>query len=478
MSPQRPNVLFLFPDQLGRWATGFGGDPNARTPNLDALAAHSVDFVHAASGCPVCSPARASLMTGQYPLRHGVFLNDAPLRTQATTLGRAFRQAGYKTAYIGKWHLNGAERAASIPPKDRLGFESWRALGCTHDYTHSLYYADDETSPRQWPAFDALAQTDEAERLIRTRDPQRPFFLALAWGPPHEGFGRGGRVHAPDTYRQLFEADRLVLRPNVPEGPVEDHPPFAQYGPARRAPGRTLRSLVRERLVDYYAYIALLDEMVGRLLAALDREGLADNTVVMFWSDHGDMAGAHARMPRQSPWDECIRVPLLVRFPRAVAGGRTVRAPIDAPDLMPTLLGLCGLSVPDTVQGRDYGPLLRSETDRAPAHAALVACYHPFAGFARALDGREYRGLRTERHTYVRSLGGPWLLYDNQADPFQMENLVDRPEYAALQRELEDRLRATLTALGDEFAPSDHYLSRWGYAVRKADGSIPYRTQP
>ncbi|NOY57645.1 MAG: sulfatase-like hydrolase/transferase, partial [Calditrichaeota bacterium] len=132
----RPNIVYVFPDQWRAQATGYNGDPNAKTPHLDALAMESCNFTDAVSGCPVCSPYRASLLTGQYPLTHGVFLNDVQLNDDAVTIAKVLGKAGYQTGYIGKWHLHDHGRSAFIPRKSRQGFEFWQTMECTHNYNH------------------------------------------------------------------------------------------------------------------------------------------------------------------------------------------------------------------------------------------------------------------------------------------------------------------------------------------------------
>jgi len=169
----KPNVVFLLADQWRAQATGYAGDVNAKTPNLDRLATHAAVLTTAVSPCPVCSPYRGCLITGRYPLTHGVFLNDVCLSRDAVSLAQAFRSGGYQTAYIGKWHLDGHGRSSFIPPERRQGFEFWRANECTHNYPHSLYYAD--TDEKQfWKGYDAAAQTAEAEAYIRAHR-QKPF---------------------------------------------------------------------------------------------------------------------------------------------------------------------------------------------------------------------------------------------------------------------------------------------------------------
>ena len=224
--PHRPNVIVVVADQWRAQALGCAGDINARTPNLDRLAAEGLRLTTAVSTCPVCSPFRGSLMTGQYPLTNGVFLNDVPLRPKGPALAEAFQKAGYQTACIGKWHLEGDGRSAFIPPQRRLGFEFWRACECTHDYNHSLYYGDKDEK-LYWRGYDAEDQTQAAIQYIRQYHQRGPFLLFLSWGPPHNPYGT-----APEAFRRQFTPEALTLRPNVP-------PQAAAMTRAR--PGRLLR---------------------------------------------------------------------------------------------------------------------------------------------------------------------------------------------------------------------------------------------
>jgi arylsulfatase A-like enzyme len=444
-SDRRPNVVFLLADQWRAAATGYAGDPNAKTPHLDRLASRSVNLTNAVSGCPVCSPYRGSLITGRYPLGHGVFLNDVSLNREAVSLADAFRRSGYRTGYIGKWHLDGHGRSSFIPPERRQGFEFWRADECTHDYNRSLYYAD-TPDKLLWEGYDAIAQTAEAERYIREhRD--GPFALVVSWGPPHNPYQT-----APERFRKMFSADSIELRPNVPEEAA---------------------AAARQDLAGYYAHCAALDECAGRVVKTLEETGLADDTILVFTSDHGDMLGSHGMQRKQKPWDESIRVPFLVHYPAELGRqGRQLTTPVNAPDIMPTLLGLVGAQIPETVEGTDRSGLLRAEVpDRD--EPALLTCPSPFGEWTRARGGREYRGVRTVRYTYVRSLDGPWLLYDNQQDPYQMENLVAKPEHSVLESELESLLSAKLRQTGDDFRPGTEYIEKWGYPV-DASGTVPY----
>ena len=190
---KKPNVVFIFGDQWRAQATGYAGDPNVRTPHLDALAAESINFTQALAGCPVCSPYRASLLTGQYPLRHGVFVNDVYLQPRSASIAEAFSAAGYDTAYIGKWHVDGHGRSNYIPPERRQGFDYWKVLECTHEYNNSPYYEGDSDEKRYWDGYDAIAQTRDAQAYMRNRNEDRPFLRRE----------RNRAVHAVITRRKI-----------------------------------------------------------------------------------------------------------------------------------------------------------------------------------------------------------------------------------------------------------------------------------
>jgi arylsulfatase A-like enzyme len=435
-----PNVLVVLPDEWRAQATGFNGDANVRAPVLDRFAAESARFETAVSGTPVCCPYRASLLTGQYPLTNGVFINDVELIPKGVTLGEAFARAGYRTGYIGKWHLYGSpdgkygRRLAYIPPEKRYGFDYWKACECTHSYNHSLYYEGNDATPKYWPGYDAIDQTADACAFIARQAKARdPFFLVLSLGPPHFPYET-----APARYQELYKDREITLRPNVPQD--------------RRQEATGI-------LRGYYAHMAALDDCLQQLLAALDRTRTADDTVVVFTSDHGDMMLSQGLTTKLYPWDESIRVPLLVRYPRKLGRrGRRIQTPFNSPDIMPTLLGLCGLRPPDSVEGTDYSALAAGGP--APRGAsALLSLPVPITE-ARRYGFDAYRGLRTESHTYVRSIHGPWLLYDNRSDPYQMHNLCGRSEHKQLQAELDRALETRLRERRDDFLPAEEYVRR------------------
>jgi arylsulfatase A-like enzyme len=446
----RPNIVYLLADQLRASATGYAGDPNVKTPNLDRLAKEGLRFRNAVSVCPVCTPYRAALMTGRYPTSTGMFLNDAHLPQSELCLAEVLRAAGYATAYIGKWHLDGHGRSAYIPPERRRGWDYWKAAECDHSYNHSHYYAGNSDVMRFWEGYDAFAQTRDAQQYIRdhARGPQ-PFVLLVSYGVPHFP-----HATAPEPYKALYPPEKIKLPPNVPQ---------------------EMQAKARQEAQGYYAHCTALDKCVGDVLQTLGETGIAENTIVVFTSDHGEMLGSHGCPPtmKQVPWDESAHVPFLLRYP-AIHGrqGRIVNLPLTTPDIFPTLLGLAGVEVPRTVEGDDLSPLMREGRD-ARDRAALYMNVAPFVAREFA---KEYRAIRTSRYTYVRGLDGPWLLFDDETDPYQMDNLVAKPQYAALRKELDQRLQDRLKKIGDDFRSGRSYITEWGYEVA-LHGSVPYSTK-
>jgi arylsulfatase A-like enzyme len=448
-SVSQPNIIFVLPDQWRAQAFGFAGDPNVQTPHLDSLARESVNFTNAVVSMPVCCPSRASLLTGRRPLTTGVFLNDVPLDPHAITLAKVLGAAGYDTGYIGKWHLNGGDRSVFIPRERRQGFDYWKALECSHRYNKSDYQTGDNPDKKRWKGYDAVAQTKDAIEYLRDHaHSNKPFFLFLAWGPPHTPYDA-----APAKYRERYLNQQLTLRPNVP---------------------KEMSFITRPMLANYYAHCSALDDCFGMLRAALKENGLDENTLLIFSSDHGDLLGSQGRQYKQQPYDESIRVPLLMHWPAGFGvEPRKLDAIVTSEDIMPTILNLCGIPIPNTVEGYDYSSYIRGGENPSDG-SALISCVTPFGEWPRKDGGKEYRGIRTPRYTYVRDLAGPWLLFDNEKDPYQQTNLVGQSECATVESDLAARLEKKLIRAHDRFLPGEFYLQQWAYKVDK-NGSVPFR---
>lgn len=446
---EKPNILILLTDQWRAQATGYGGDPNVNTPNLDSLAAMSINFKNAVSGMPVCSPFRASLLTGQRPLTHGVFMNDVQLDTNAVTIAKVLGKAGYETGYIGKWHLDGHGRLQNVAPgQRRQGFEFWKGNECTHDYNESVYYDNEDPTRKIWDGYDTFKQTDAAlNYLTKQKASENPFFMVVSYGTPHAPYHT-----APEEYRNRFNPDEIVLRDNVPDN---------------------LKEQAKKDLAGYYAHIVALDDMIGKVITNLQENGQLDNTIIVFTADHGDLLGSHGAYKKQQPYEESARVPMLYYVPEKlkIATGER-NALMNSEDIMPTLLSLCEVPIPTTVEGIDYRPYL--EGKEQVGDATLLSCVQPFGQWNKVQHGaREYRAIKTEQYTYAKDLTGPWLLFDNHKDPYQMNNLAGNMAYASLQKDLDDKLIKRLEETGDEFLPGMDYIKKWGYPVDDT-GTVPY----
>lgn len=423
MSDTRPtNVLLIFADQMRGQAMGCAGNGELPTPNLDRLASEGTRFSRCYCNSPVCTPSRGSLLTGLYPHRHGAIINDIAIRTDVPSLGTIFRDASYATGYVGKWHLDGVPREKFTPPGPRrLGFDTfWAVHNCTHDYTDAFHYRD--TADRVPSGdYEPEYQTRLAADFLRAHRDD-PFCLTLSWGTPHDPYQA-----MPERYRQRFDPATLRLRPNVPEDVAEAS---------------------RRDIAGYYGHVVAIDEYVGQLMATLDDLGLAERTLVVFTSDHGDMLGSQRQLRKQRPWEESINVPLIVRQPGRVPSGRVSDALVGVVDLLPTMLGLSGLGGNESMQGRDLSGVV---TDNGSGGRDIVVTNPCPVDDCRGM--RPWWGLRTPRYTYARTLEAPWVLYDNKRDPFQLANLIGRPEAADLEQRLDARLRERLDAIGDSMRP-------------------------
>jgi len=460
-STRQPNVLFVFSDQQhARTVSAYGGTP-VQTPAADRIGAEGCRFDQAISAYAVCSPYRGMLMSGKYPMRNGVVGNDTPLSDGLPTFGTLFRDAGYRTGYIGKWHLE-TTRDGFVPHARRQGFEDfWAVHSCNHDHFNSPYYRNDPGNKLIHAGYEPDSQTDLAIGFMResaTRD--RPFCLALSFGPPHSPY------KAPEANEARFkpEAD-IPLAPNVQEHEIVDELLRTDRRPITERQQRT-RARYRERLEDddriraeilrgYYGACEAIDACVGRMLDALDEMGVAEDTIVVYTSDHGDMVGAHRMISKQSPFEESIHVPFLVRYPQKIAPGTEATTFLTPIDILPTLLGLAGVEVDaEQFDGEDLAAAACGGSLEERGSVPLMKMVH--GGNPWVNNGiRPWRGVRTERYTYAEMEGTPWVLFDNQEDPFQMANLVADGGRAELRTRLRAEMKRWMVEAGDTLSEAE-----------------------
>ena len=468
-SSQPPNLVYVFADQLRYRSCGFAGDERARTPNMDALAKEGVNFTQAVATAPVCTAYRAALLTGLYTTSNGMVINELRINPHQRCLGHVLTDGGYDTCYIGKWHLYANElghhddpKNSFVPPgPDRLGFDGeWYAYNFHHD-SYGAYYH--EGTPEKIfygeGVYEADAQTDLAiDYLTRKADSDKPFALVLSWGPPHDPWSD---ANTPEPFRSQFDADDF---PNPPNYRPDNDP----YGDAWAELSNEERLELSHWRKNYYAQVANIDWNLGRLLKALDEQGLADNTLFVFTSDHGEMFGAHGRRAKNIFYEEACRVPLLMRWPGRIPAGLTSDACIGTIDLHPTLCGLLGLTPRADAEGMNLAHLALGQAGPEPDAALMMIC----GATAAWRDGHEWRALRDKRYTYaVYRRDGRELLFDNVNDPYQLTNLVENStensEYQETLVHFRNSLKTRLAKINDTFEPCSYYREHWTDGDRK-----------
>ncbi len=450
----RPNLLFVLADQLRRDACGYAGSPAGATPNIDAFAAESVDFENAVSVYPVCGPYRNSLFTGKYPSSTGMAINELRCLPDPDALGHVLHAAGYDTHYIGKWHLYGRDHSPEeqyCPPgPHRLGFDGyWASYNFHHRYYTAFYY-EDEFERHEVDGYEPDVHTDMLLTRLAESDGATPFAAVLNYGTPHDPWTWD---NAPPEGAEVFRDRDFGYPATYREGSAEYWSPNMDR-PWWRA---NVHPNIPQWRQVYHAMVANLDWNFGRLLSGLDALGMAENTLVVFTSDHGEMFGAHGRIAKKIFYEEAARVPYLMRLPGVTRAGE-VDACLNTPDIMPTLLSLLGMDVPDSVEGMDLAHHARGLAGPDPEAAFMQGMGHTYQW----LDGDEWRALRDTRYTYaVEREGNREHLYDNVNDPLQQRNLADGAASRALLHRRRDQLRERMAALKDEMHPTTYYRDAW-----------------
>lgn len=454
-----PNLLYVFADQLRYFSCGYAGDARAQTPHIDAFARQSSDCCNAVSGHPVCAPYRASLFTGKYTTSTGMVINEIRMNPDHECIGHVLGRGGYRTGYIGKWHLYANEMGNHYDPKnsyipagpDRLGFDDFFAgYNFHHEYygEHAYYHLN---SPEKIyvQGYEPDAQTDLAiDKMREFSGQEKPFALFLSMGTPHDPWTPD---NVPAKYLERFKDVQFELPPNyLPENdPHADD--WAKLSKEERAE-------LTEWMRVYYAMVANVDDNFGRLLQAVEDMGLKDDTIVVFTSDHGELFGAHGRRAKNIFYEEAVSIPFLIRWPGRIPAGEKCDVCLNTVDIMPTLLHMMGLPIPSGVEGMDVSERLMGRPGPEP-DAALMMCTGPTATFA---DGNEWRALRDKQYTYaVFHVDGQELLFNNVQDPYQMNNLAEQQEFQPLLEQYRQKLKEKMKAIGDTFPACSYYEKNW-----------------
>lgn len=450
---KHPNLVIVFPDQMRGQALGFLKEDPVVTPHLDRFAEESLVLTQAVSNYPVCSPFRASLMTGMYPISNGVIGNcnnhneplGCELRKEDTCWSDVLQSKGYSLGYIGKWHLD-SPRSPYIdcennrgekkwnewcPPDRRHGFDYWYSYGTYDHHMNPLYWRTD-AAREEFHYVDQWGPEHEADRAIayiqnkqgEHHKPDRPFALVVSMNPPHTPY-----TEFPDRYLKAYEgksSEDLLVRPNVDASGDSE-----------------MSKLALEHTKNYFANVTGVDEQFGRIVRAIDDAGLKNDTIVLFMSDHGDCIGAHNQPSKNNPYEESMRIPFLIRWPGKIKPGRDDLL-LSSPDIYPTLLDLMGFvgSIPESVEGTSHAAIFRGDPGPRPSSQLYL---HMTGGL---------RGVRTHRYKLVLTPapdGSPeHTLYDLKQDPYELTNVANEHREVVHQL-IREELHPWLEKTGDRF---------------------------
>lgn len=432
-----PNILFVFADQLRYSAIGSNGNKIVKTPNFDRMASEGIVFDNAFACHPLCSPYRANILTGKYGFANGVADNEYVLRDGQVTLPQALKTAGYYSAYIGKWHLG----RGPYTEEKRYGFDYMFANNCLNRHYGATYHRN-EVGPIKTEKFAPEVETDHAIKVMEEHLQRRgdsPFAILMCWEPPHWPYEQYPREF------DIYDPGKVDLPKNVPVQMAE----FA-----------------RREIAHYYGTVSALDAQMGRLMEALERLGIAEDTILCFSSDHGDHLSSHGygkpydkwmhptmRASKATPYEESIHIPFIMRYTRKVKAGQRSRAMFGSVDVMPTLLSLCGLPMPKGVQGHSLAGIITGKDGKDVPDSVYLM------NMGLGWPDREkwvgcWRGVRTYRWVYAR-----WhdeneherVLFDRKNDPYEMKNLAGNAQFAKIEAEMEGRLKKWMSETDDPF---------------------------
>ena len=472
---RRPNLIVIVVDDL-RWdELGIAGHAYLETPNIDALARGGARFTNAFHAVPLCSPNRASILTGQYPSRHGIIDNVARNRVShgLRTFPQDLQRAGYATAFYGKWHMGN-------DPTPRPGFDDWAAIPGQGRTIDPELFEDGEIHTVDGYITDVL--TDRAVSFIELHR-QEPFFVYLghkavhpdrhqrddgsidlstprSYVPAPRHLGRYEEEIFPRRDNVVSSPDELLGKPALQRALERKYSPeiVEMFGEDNLDRG-TSEETVRRRS----EMVLAVDEGLGRIMAALERAAILDETFILFTSDNGFFYGEHGlSIERRLPYEESIRAPLIVRFPAAASPASLIDDLVLSVDIAPTVLEIAGLPIEDHVQGRSLVPLLEGNVPADWRQSVLIEFYTYENPFPWLLD-MDYRALRTHRYKLIHWMQHPdeGELYDLAEDPYETRNLIEDPEAASVLAELRGEMRtAVLDAIGLGERPSDRPTSR------------------
>jgi len=444
---ERPNIVFIMSDDHASHALSCYGSRIHTTPNLDRIAQQGMLFENCFCTNAICAPSRAVILTGKYSHLNGVKTNKEPFDGSQMTLPKLLKQAGYQTGIVGKWHLK----------SDPTGFDSWCVLPGQGDYVNPSFHRMGEKIQIQGYVTDII--TDMAIDWIEKRDQEKPFFLMLHHKAPHRNWIPDER-HAeaftdktfplPETFNDHYATRSEAARTTTMT--IDKHltPTDLKMEPPEGLSEQALKEWKYQRYMqDYLACVSSVDDNVGRFLDFLESEGLADDTVVIYTSDQGFFLGDHGWYDKRFMYEESLRMPLILRYPRIIPPGSTSREMVLNLDFAPTLLDMAQAPVPEDMQGESFQPILRGTV---PAKWRQSMYYHYYEYPAVHSVKRHY-GIRTQRYKLIHFYYDidAWELYDLEQDPHELHNLIDDAD----QRDVVESLKKELSLLRERYADQE-----------------------
>lgn len=445
--PERPNVVFILLDDVRADELGCTGHPFAKTPHIDRIAREGARFTNAFVTIPLCSPSRASFLTGQYAHTHGVKDNGdhAALSHKLRTFPRLLHETGYRTAFIGKWHMGSDDRP-------RPGFDTWVAFPGQGHYVNPTLNINGQRQVVEGYATDIL--NSKALEFLRQKH-DRPFLLYLSHKALHPDVAKNsdgsvavdkeGLFRPAERHRSLYEGAVFPRRPNANFDVLEGKPaltrPIGKLPPLSRKTG-TSDEVIRNRA----RMLAAVDEGVGEIFQALEDSKTLDSTIVVLTSDHGYFFGEHGlSVERRLAYEEAIRIPLLIRYPPLIKPGTVYDQTVLSIDLAPTLLDLGGVRPPPNMHGRSFIPLFSNPALRL--RQSILIEYFSDTVFKR-MDRMGYQAVRTPKWKYIAytELEGMDELYNLEMDPYEQKNLIRDPQATKLLAEARAELQRLLEA--------------------------------
>jgi arylsulfatase A-like enzyme len=419
------NLIYIFADQMHGFAPGYMEHPDARTPHIDALARRGTVMRNAYTCAPLCTPARITMFTGRYAGAIAGLKNDATIGPGIPTMAGLFREAGYLTSYVGKWHI-GASGNVPVEPRFRADFEAFAGFQCYNEFRRDVCFFDEAGAEIR---FEDRHRTDATfdlaiERLRAAATDGRPFLLCVSEQAPHYPCQPSTQFLEPFFDRPISrrpntrDIDPYTRTFSPPSPPQEEDPTYAEYG-------GDLDAYLRR----YHAAVAQVDAGVGRLVAELEKLGLAGNTHVVFSSDHGDMQGSHGLKNKSSAYEESVRIPFVAAGP-GIAPGQHRPELVGTIDFLPTFAELCGFEAPPSMDGISFAPCLQGKS--ADTHTRVFS--EDASGWSMVREGPWKLVIRNQDSSCTH-------LFDLRNDPFEMNDRVADPECENIRGRLTEVLR-------------------------------------